>query len=299
MKKSFLTASFLAAAALAAPGCREAAPVELIDGGGPPPIEVVSPPPNQMPGAEMNDLDSSGIVTLPPQKIAGQVVIAGARYDGPLLSLEASASRAIFFDLSSPVQLGANRVTYRTLDVGSVDLNGIPLLEIEKRARLMAADTLLGVQYILYNRLPLGFRYTGGTLYTWTGTGNGSIAAFTAQITAPPAIVVQNLTPSTLVRLDEPLRIRWTGGGASVQLVIGVAGHLLADARPVLHLRLGPNQGGIIIPPRIMALLPRDADALVFSFSSGATNVARIGGYPDDVLVQAFTSHSIVVGVAR
>jgi hypothetical protein len=299
MERMLRFALLIAAAALAAPGCREAGPVELIDDGGPGPIEVVSPPPNQMPGAELGDIDSAGLVLLPPLKIAGQVVVAGARYDGPLLSAEASASRAIFFDLADPVQLSANRVTYHTLDVGSVDLNGTPLLEVEKRARMMGADTLLGVQYVLYNRLPLGFRYTGGALYAWTGTGGGTVAPFTAEITAPPRIVVQNLSPSTEIRLDEALTVRWTGGGESVQLVVGVAGDLLSDARPILHLRLGPNRGRITIPPRIMALLPHGADRLVFSFSSGATKTARIGGYPDDVLVQAFTSHSVSVLVAR
>ncbi len=87
----------------------------------------------------------------------------------------------------------------------------------------MVADTLLGPQYILYNRWAGGFRYTGGELYRWTATGNGEIVPFTTEIVAPPALVVQNLTPSTTILPDEGLRVRWTGGGETVQLVISHA----------------------------------------------------------------------------
>ncbi|HLF13586.1 MAG TPA: hypothetical protein VI932_01685 [Bacteroidota bacterium] len=293
------TALLLAAAALAASGCKEQGPVELIDDGLSGTIEIVSPPPTPMPGMELGDEDSAGIVPLPPEKISGHILVAGARYDGPLFSAEANVSRAIFLDRSSPVHLSMNRITYHTIDVGSVDLNGTPLLEVDKRVRFMSIDTLLGPQYVLYNRWPDGFRYAGGELYRWTGTGNEAVSPFTADIVAPPAIVVQNLTPSTAIPLDEGLRIRWTGGGATVQLVISQAGDLRVDARPILHLRLGPNRGGIVIPPRILALLPHDRNRFIFTFFSGAAKIARIDGYPDDVLVQALTSHSIAVQVSR
>ncbi len=299
MKTLLRTAFLLAAAALAASGCKEQGPVELVDDGLSGPIEIVSPPPAPMPGMELGDADSAGIVPLPPEKISGQILVAGARYDGPLFSIEANASRAMFFDRTAPIQLSGNRLTYRTIDVGSVALNGTQLQEIDKRARHMGIDTLLGVQYILYNWRPGGFQYSGGEVYRWTGTGNGTVSAFTTDIVAPPEIVVQNLSPSTEVPLDESLRIRWTGGGATVQLVISQAGDLRVDARPILHLRLGPNRGGIIIPPRILALLPRDRNRFAFTFFSGAAKIARIEGYPDDVLVQALTSHSIVVQVSR
>ncbi len=289
----------LAAAALLVSGCREPGPVELVDDTQAGRIEVVTPPPAPMPGMELGDADSSGIVPLPPAKFFGHFLLAGARYDGTLSSFEVSLSRAILFDRSSPVELSAGRTSFRTLDAGIVALNGSLMLKVGKNARAHGMDTLLGPQYVLFNRLPGGFRYEGGASYIWAGTGNGAILPFTAGIDAPEKIVVRNLSPTTPVSFEDPLDLRWSGGGATVDLVIGVPVDQRVDTRPILHLRLGPNRGGARIPQRILALLPRDLNRFIFTFSSAAVATARIDGYPDDVLLQALTSHSILVQVRR
>jgi hypothetical protein len=295
------TAAFAIFAALLtiAGGCKEQGPVELVGGGTGGAIEIVTPPPQPMPGMELGDADTAGIVPLPPQKFAGHILIAGARYDGPLAGVEATLSRVILFDFSSPVQLMGNRVSYRTLDAGTVDLDGTPLAKVPKTVRMMGADTTLGVQYILYNERPGGFRYTGGMPYAWTGTGNGPIPPFTVSITAPPKLVVETPTPESVVSANEDLRARWSGGGETVQLVISIAGDPRVDSRPILHLRLGKNRGGVLIPARILRLLPQDRDRFVFTFFSDSSHVTTIGGFPDDVLVQALTSHSILVRMTR
>ncbi len=135
MKIFLRTVLLLAAASLAASGCKEQGPVELIDDGANGTIEIVSPPPAPMPGMELGDADSAGIIPLPPEKVSGQILVAGARFDGPLASTEANVSRSILFDRNAPVQLGTNRVAYRSVDVGGLDLNGTPLLKVDKRVR--------------------------------------------------------------------------------------------------------------------------------------------------------------------
>ncbi len=289
---------FLAVALIA--GCKEQGPVELVGGGPGGPIEVVAPPPQPMPGLELGDADSAGIIPLPPQKVAGHIIIAGARYDGPLETVEATLGRAILFDLDSPVQLDGDRMTFTTIDMGSVDLDGTPLFKVAKRVRrMMGGDTVIGVQYVRYNRWDGGFRYAGGMHYTWTGTGSGSLPPFTTGITAPPKLVVESPTPATPVSAAEDLRVRWTGGGAAVHLVISNAGDARIDSRPILHIRLGKNSGGAVIPARILKLLPSTRDRFVFTFFSEASRIESLGGFPDDVLVQALTSHSILVRMIR
>jgi hypothetical protein len=280
-------------------GCKEQGPVELLgpEQGGP--IGVVAPPPQPMPGLEFGDADSAGIVPLPPEKVSGHIMIAGARYDGPLGTVEATLSRAILFDLTSSVQLQGGRTAYRTLDMGSVDIDGTPLFKVDKKVRRMGADTLLGVQYIRYNQRAGGFQYTGGMPYVWTGTGSGSVPAFTTGITGPQKIVVTVPTPETPVSATGDLAVRWSGGGATVHLVISNAGDERIDSRPILHLRLGKNGGGVVIPARILRLLPATRDRFVFTFFSESSKVAAIDGFPDDVLVQALTSHSILVRMTR
>ncbi len=307
MKKSISgTAAHRAMAAVAAfflaalvAGCNEQGPVELVDRRGGGPIQIVAPPPQPMPGLELGDADSAGIVPLPPEKVAGHVLIAGARYDGPLGTVEATLSRAILFDLTSPVQLDGGRTAYRTLDLGSVTLEGFPLLKIAKRIRSASTDTLLGVQYVFYNQRPDGFRYAGGTRYDWSATGGPTVPAFTVGINAPPKLFVETLDPSTPVSATEDLRIGWRGGGATVDLVIGLPGDLRVDSRPILHLRLGKNRGGVVIPARILRFLPLSRDRFVFTFFSDAVQVASVKGFPDDVTVQALTSHSILVRMVR
>lgn len=294
-----MTALALLTGAVLVTGCKEQGPVELVRGGGGGPIEVVAPPPQPMPGLELGDADSAGIIPLPPQKVAGHIMIAGARYDGPLGTVEATLSRAIFFDTSSPVQLQGDRKAYRTVDMGSIDLDGTLLFKVAKRVRMMGADTLLGVQYVRYNRSDGGFRYTGGVPYTWSGTGSGPVPAFTTGITGPPGITVGSPTAGATVSAGEDLPVRWTGGGERVHLVISIAGDPRIDSRPILHIRLGKNDGGALIPARILELLPTNRDTFIFTFFSDASKVISIDGYPDDVLVQAITSHSILVRMTR
>ncbi len=289
---------FLAIALIS--GCREQGPVALVGGGPGGPIEVVAHPPQPMPGLELGGADSAGIMPLPPQKVAGHIIIAGARYDGPLETVEATLGRAILFDLGSPIQLGGDRMTFKTIDMGSVDLDGIPLFKIAKRVRLMmGGDTLIGVQYVRYNRWDGGFRYAGGVHYTWTATGGGSLPPFTTGITAPTKLLVQTPTPGTPVSAAEDLRVRWTGGGAAVHLVISNAGDARIDSRPILHIRLGKNDGGAVVPARILKLLPSTRDRFVFTFFSEASRIESLDGFPDDVLVQALTSHSIMIRMTR
>lgn len=291
--------SVLCLAALAVTGCKEQGPVELIDGGKDGPIEVLAPPPQPMPGMELGDADSAGIVPLPPQKVAGHIMIAGARYDGPLSTIEATLSRAILFDLSSPVSVGGDRMAYNTLDAGAVDIDGLPLLKVAKRVRAFSMDTVLGVQYVRYNQRPDGFRYAGGTRYTWTATGGPGISPFTADIVAPPNLFVETLDPAVPVSALQDLRVGWRGGGPTVQLVISVAGDPRVDSRPILHLRLGKNRGGVVIPARILRLLPANRDRFVFTFFSDVARTAAVGGLPEGVIVQALTSHSILVRMTR
>ena len=299
MLRPMIQLALAAIAGLLIAGCKEQGPVELVDGGAEDQIEIVSPPPQAAPGMELGETDSAGIIPLPAHGVSGHLLVAGARYDGPLASLGASLGRAIFFDRSLPVTLPGNRLTFKTLDLGTIDLNGVPLMKVDKRVRGMLIDTLLGVQYLLYNKGSGGFQYQGGITYAWSGTGSGSVSPFTLEVGAPPDLIIETPTPSTVVRTDEDLKARWSGGGARVQLVISNAGDARIDSHPILHLRLGKNRGGALIPSRILKLLPTNRDRFVFTFFSDSSRVASIDGFPDDVLVEALTSHSILVRMTR
>lgn len=300
MKRTIPLAVLLLGAGLSLFGCKEPIPVELVDDPNQGPIEVVNPPPAPMPGLEIADSDSAGIVPSTEGRFFAHFLVAGARYDGDGGTSRASLARAILFDRSAPIELAPGRTAYASLDAGLMGISGTPLWKVDKRVRFHGgADTLLGVQYVLFNTLLGGFRYEGGTTYRWAGTGNGTILPFARDIAAPPELVVQNLSPSAAVRFDEPLRVRWTGGGPAVHLVISLAGQGRIDSRPILHLRLGPNRGGIAIPERILALLPRDRDRFVFTFFSRVVRAERLEGYPDDVLLEALTAHSVLVHVSR
>lgn len=279
---------------LVLPGCKRPAPVELVDGEIlTPEVELVNVPSSALLG--MGDIDSTRIFPAEYRKSFAHMLISGSVYDGLFLHKEATLARAIFFDRSSPVLNGrGDTVSYKTVDVGSLSLDVYALRKHEKRVHLLRppADTLLGVQYSLVNTSGAGISYSGGQTYRWQNPLTTLPSPIDVNVVLPERLVVTAPTPATKISRRKNLAVAWHGGGNVVAIEISD----VADPDrtvPIMHLRIARNRGAAVIPSAILRMLPGDRPGFLFTFSSDNSTMEHINGYPDAVLVQGTTSHSL------
>jgi len=280
---------------IAAAGCQKQGPVDLIDDGPTIAISSNSTPIDGAFGTE--DIDSTRLFPPVESKVLGQLIIGGSAYDGPAQHHEASLARGIFFDRNAPIIVNSVTVAYKTLDAGNVSIDDVPLFPRNKMLHLASVptDTLLGLQYSLVSKDGVGgrgFQFIGGHSYQWKVSGFGT---FSTNVISPPVLHIDFPGPNDSVSLSHNLRVRWTGGGNSIRILIsqvqaGVRTHAL------VRMRLNSNQGGTVIPPALLQILRNEGSAL-FTFSSEDTATTTASGYPDQIRVTTSTTHNLLLSI--
>lgn len=283
-------------------GCQKQGPVELVNEANESPnLELES---TIIQNGDAFEADSAGLLPQPGQRYFGQLVIAGAEFDGPFEHQEASLASATFLDRNSPILVNDEATGfYRTIDAGIIRIDGIILFKLDKvvtRPRSTIRDTV-GVYYALYSLNGVGgrgFRYIPNQTYRWQGSGYAPFPSYDISIMTPPRIRVLSPTPRDVVYVTRNLPIRWDGGGRVVRITIS-SHRPGARPRPILQMRVLVNRGSVVIPPSILRLLPNDVDRFVFTVWTENSTITQITGFQDTVLVQAISSHSVLLQINR
>jgi hypothetical protein len=287
---------------LASSGCQKPGPVDLVDTEAPSSDLFVLQTTTLPDGAfGTEDIDSSRLFPPVQTRGFGQLLVGGSVFDGGTEHHEASLARAILFDRSAPVMINSDTVGYKTLNAGIVRIDDIPLFVGEKRlqAARLSLDTLLGVQYSLVSTDGLGgrgFQFVGSHVYQWKASGAGGISPFTVDFTSPVAIHVDSPTPDQTVSLSHNLRVRWSGGASSVDILVSEL-QSGVRARILIRLHLNSNRGGTVIPSTVLQIL-RNRQKALFTFTSGSTSLTAAGGYPDQIVVTASWTHNVVFSLS-
>jgi hypothetical protein len=248
-----------------------------------------------------DDIDSAKL--LPPMEAMtglGQLLIEGSEYDSRTEHHEAAIARSIFFNKNFPVIINKD-TAYSTLNVGAVKIDLLSLDQIPRRytSSSGAIDTVLGVQYALFNQDGLGdteFQFEGNRQYRWTSPGNGSVAAFDITTTTPRNLHVTSPNVRTIVHTSSDFTARWTGGGDTVRVYVraidnGVPGNT------IFTVVIPKNNGTVIISKALIRLLPLDQSEFMFTFTSSQKTRMSLNGFAGDVIVQNVTSHNLVLQV--
>jgi hypothetical protein len=231
-----------------------------------------------------------------------QFFVAGMRYDALLEHHEASLARVVLFDRSRRVMVGSDTL-YRTIDPGTVRLDGLTLYQYPQRYRPTgtARDTLLGVQYALLSLDGTGgrgFQYSGTHFYQWESSGSPQLGAFSLSTVSSPELHVTAPTPHDVIAPSQDLHVRWDGGSSNVRVVISSI-ETTGSPRPIFQAKVSVNHGGMVIPSSALAILPRDRSQFLFSFISDLTTTVVIPGYPDPVQLETVFVHNLVLRVSR
>jgi hypothetical protein len=247
-----------------------------------------------------DDIDSSKL--LPPLEVRGlgQLLIEGAEYDSRIEHHTASVARALFYDGSSPMIIAGDTV-FPTLNVGTINIDALPLSIVDKHYTNSAGtiDSVLGSQYLLFNKDGhggKGFSYVSNQTYRWNCSGDGSVSAFDYDITVPQKIHVTSPTERSTIRSSSNLLMTWTGGADTVRIYIrelndGVPGKIW------LQYLVKSNSGRANINKSLLQLLPRDQSEFMLTVASSQISTINLNGFAGDVIVQAVTSHNLIVQI--
>jgi len=290
-------------------GCQKPGPIELIDETTPPQAIEIDTTSEQNPVLNPNqsDVDSGGYFATLSGRAYGQIIIGGARFDAGTEHHTASIAQAIFFNQTQPLRRNGDTIGYHTIDVGEMRINGLTLFKPWRRFLLSAIpfrDTLVGPQYVLYNKDGVGgrgFEYESKKEYTWTASGVGSISPISFTLTSTPLIEVQSPAPTEVVSLTKNLLVKISGDVEFVTVFIRRKPMHARDldSKPILKFKVAKRGQGVIIPTVMLQSLPRAHDAFLFSFLVEKNTTTTISGYPTKVLVNASYVHHIVYTVKR
>jgi hypothetical protein len=292
----------LAAALLICYGCREQNPVQLNDDNLQAQNIVL-----QNRGVTIEPFDASlpdtqGFFIASQETWYGTFIIAGAEYDGAAGHHDATYVRAEFANRAEPVIFGGDTLAYRFDDAGAVSIDDVPLRAEPVHLNMPNApvDTI-GTRYRLLDIDGSGGRglgYYGGHRYQLMVGGSGSLPPFTAEIGAPRKLHVTSPPAGALLSRRENVQFRWQGGGDLVALLIcSLEG---GSPRPIFQLKVRKNNGKLLLPKRILQLLPENRGSFLFTFSSESSSVMRLDrGYSEPIALRAITSHSLVYSLNR
>ncbi len=291
--KKYLKILFTGLLVILIGGCQKQGPIELIDSiddSNIIEISAVSTPVDST--FEPVAFDTSGLLN--PHKFYGKLVFRAIRYERAFKSDSVILAEGIFYDKSAPIIQHGRVITYASYDLGNLSVNSNKLTKIPRKLSPLIRD-------------PMGFRYHAVLPYQfsinnkWTASGANPIDSFSVPFTFPSEIKVLNLKPS-IVRIGEPLNIKWKCANPIVHLVISAEDEFLPDRiiKPLLHLKIKNTKNGVTIPPKILGLIPWNRhQKFIFTFTSENRIETNISGYPDPVLVHSASIHNIVVGLRQ
>ncbi len=280
-------------------GCEKSDPVQLVD----PAIDgsalQIEPTPTQNEAFSLQGEDSTGFFVPSHAAIAGRLIIAGSEYDTPYTHHEASLARAELFDRTRPEIDGDDTVGYYSFELGYVALDDLPLTrQVATYTNSLRITDTLGAIYGLLNHDGVGgrgFSYSGLHTYTWRLTGSEDVAPFGLSILAPERIHVNTPVPTDMIYASQNLRMAWRGGGSTVRILISSPGPSGVLPRNLLLMRVKTNSGSVVVPSKILRLLPQNQSRFLFTVIAENDTTLHIDRYADDIVARVITSHTLLL----
>lgn len=247
-----------------------------------------------------DDIDTAKYLSPLDVKAFGQLLIETSEYDSPSEHRKTAFARAIFFNKNAPVFFPKD-TSYKTFSAGTISLDQIAIPEVQKRYLNVstAIDSLLGVQYVLYNKNTEsgnGFIIFDNQTYRWQSSGTSFVPQFDVSIASLPSIHISSPAVQSPVRLSTSLTLRWTGGADTVRVIVRSVEQGY-PSKVLFQLRLNENMGRVLIPKTMLALLPRDRSEFMFTVTSCKNLYTNLDGFPGGILIQTVTSHNILLQV--
>jgi hypothetical protein len=273
-------------------GCEQPAEVELqpveVDGG-----VVVSSIAEADTGLVIAPVDSSGMLPSDRYRFEASMQVTHVVYDAGAKGVDSFAvSRAYFSDRGRPVLFGGRVLAYFGLDLGVINLNGIPMLKRFYRIPIpwVGRDTVAGVEYVSN----LTQEYKPNTVYEWSLSaifGQG----FHPSIQSPDDLRVLSPVGGSIVARRRDLLLRWTGKG-DVWIVVSAYDPVKKSSKPLLQ--VVPTDAGrnrAVLSAQTLRLLPANRFYWFTFMSYNRLERGGISQYPGKILIQAASVYNSLV----
>lgn len=292
LKIIIITISFLVGLS----SCQKQTPVELIDDTDDSNlINIQSLPPSVDSLYLISNEDSSGNIGMLNSRFFAKMVYQTIRIDRPIRKDSFITAEAIFLDKKNPIKLNNRIIAYPSLDVGVLKFNNQIMNKLYRKVYIpMHGDSTIGFRY----QLRYGFEYN--IVNRWSTNGNDSFPPFSFSIDAPSQICVKNLNPGKIIKVTEPLKVKWDCSNPEVNLFISAETGTFLNRQliPVLQLKIKNVKNEVTIPVRILELLPvKRYSWYIFTFTSENKFTREISGYSEKILIYSASVHSIVLNL--
>jgi len=234
----------------------------------------------------LSPIDTTGV--LPSDELAyeGSFIVNIVQHDTGEGGQVESFARVIVSNRQLPIQAGGLTFGYHGINLGSVHLNGAPMVSRQHTVDVGDSVVAAGTEYAK----PTGFAYKATQTYTWEVD---SIDDRGISIDAPGPLTVESPVGGSVISTDSDLELRWTCQN-NVTVVISMVGPL---GKPKPMLSLTPKKSGsAVVPSKVLQLLPPN-HLYVFTFIQANRKVVKVEDpfFTGDLLVQAASVYSKVV----
>jgi hypothetical protein len=143
---------------------------------------------------------------------------------------------------------------------------------------------IAGFEYLI----DLSDSYAPNRLYTWRGYGAVGTGV---TIQSPAGFDVHTPRAGSIHSRDRALVLQWS---EAPRVFVVISAVEASRVRPLLHIRPKTARNGVIIPPKILRLLPRNR---YFILTFIQANRRELSHYSGEMLVQAAAVHNISVQI--
>lgn len=284
-------------------GCDKPAPTELVaDENFDDPLQVEVIAKDTANEYYSNGYDTTGVVEQ-LYRFSNIIALSGVKVTYKNNTYESSIAQAVFFDRNFPIYAPSGRLLgYRTHTPGDVEFDNKKARRVPLRIRYRSGnsilDTLLGFQYLLFNKNnspgdPFTFPYNSSVNFSYKPIpGN----AQTFPILTPDEVNAEiRLTGSSK---DKSLAVNLTWNKTlqpEIEVVIGVIATGRRESLPLYRLKTR-NDGSLKIPVNLLLKIPRNQyNRIVFTLMRRYEK--RHNNNNIDLYVLSQSTHSIVADI--
>jgi hypothetical protein len=198
------------------------------------------------------------------------------------------------FVSDSAVRIVLRNVGQNGVDLGTVTLNGTPMLKVPHRISLRqqvaTRDTSIirGVEYVS----DLTNSYQPLIPYIWAAP-TSPYGALAVGILAPGPLSVQAPVGGSVVSRKVGLPIQWKCGDGSLVIVVSVFDPVSRKSLPILQLKPRTNSGRALLPATVLSQFPA-AQQYVFTFIlANRKEISLTATASKKMVVQAASVYSV------
>jgi hypothetical protein len=242
----------------------------------------------------LTSVDSSAVLPADQLQFRAFFLLNHVTHDAGDVRGSFSYSRVYAAD--SAIRFMGRTVGFRGMDLGTVRVNGVPMVKLPHIVRVKRQGQPDSVVFGGFEYLQdLTGLYRPDQPYVWSAL-TPEMGSISQAIRSPDDLVVHSPAGGSVISRERDLVLRWTGARGQLSVVISSFDPLTKRTRPLLELRSRANSGRALIPGKLIRELPRQHPYYVFTFVlANRVDTVELQQFAGKVMVQAASVYNSYV----